>query len=111
MKKSHSETAIIRIHCPDQKGLVARITDFIHRNNGNIVALDQHTDRDEGRFFMRVEWELHDFEIMAVLPADDAHVVGELVEHLPADAAGPRLRAGARDRDRDEVIRAGGQRV
>lgn len=63
MKKSHSETAIIRIHCPDQKGLVARITDFIHRNNGNIVALDQHTDRDEGRFFMRVEWELHDFEI------------------------------------------------
>ncbi|WP_026474735.1 formyltetrahydrofolate deformylase [Alkaliflexus imshenetskii] len=63
MSKNHSETAIIRIHCPDQRGIVARVTDFIHRNNGNIVALDQHTDRDEKRFFMRVEWELDGFEI------------------------------------------------
>ena len=63
MSKNHSETAIIRIHCPDQRGIVARVTDFIHRNNGNIVALDQHTDRDEGRFFMRVEWELKNFEL------------------------------------------------
>lgn len=63
MSKNHSETAIIRIHCPDQRGIVARVTDFIHRNNGNIVALDQHTDRDEGRFFMRVEWELQNFEL------------------------------------------------
>ena len=61
MSTTHSETAIIRIHCPDQRGIVARVTDFIHRNNGNIVALDQHTDRDEGRFFMRIEWELHGF--------------------------------------------------
>jgi formyltetrahydrofolate deformylase len=63
MSTSHSETAIIRIHCPDQRGIVARVTDFIHRNNGNIVALDQHTDRNEGRFFMRVEWELDGFEL------------------------------------------------
>lgn len=63
MTKNHSETAILRIHCPDQRGIVARVTDFIHRNNGNIVALDQHTDRDEGRFFMRVEWELQSFEL------------------------------------------------
>jgi formyltetrahydrofolate deformylase len=63
MSKNHSETAILRIHCPDQRGIVARVTDFIHRNNGNIVALDQHTDRDEKRFFMRVEWELQNFEL------------------------------------------------
>jgi formyltetrahydrofolate deformylase len=63
MTKYLSETAILRIHCPDQRGIVARVTDFIHRNNGNIVALDQHTDRDEGRFFMRVEWELQNFEL------------------------------------------------
>lgn len=63
MEKLHSETVIIRMHCPDQRGIVARITDFISRNNGNIVALDQHTDRDEKRFFMRVEWELDGFSI------------------------------------------------
>lgn len=63
MEKHHSETVIIRMHCPDQSGIVARITDFISRNNGNIVALDQHTDRDEKRFFMRVEWELDAFSL------------------------------------------------
>ncbi|MFT3740603.1 MAG: formyltetrahydrofolate deformylase [Breznakibacter sp.] len=57
----NSETAIIRIHCPDQRGIVARVTDFIHRNNGNVVALDQHTDRADERFFMRIEWELDGF--------------------------------------------------
>ena len=63
MNTSLSETAIIRIHCPDQKGIVARVTDFIHRNNGNVVALDQHTDRDDKRFFMRIEWELDGFAL------------------------------------------------
>jgi formyltetrahydrofolate deformylase len=57
----NSETAILRIHCPDQMGIVARVTDFIHQNNGNIVALDQYTNTDEKRFFMRVEWELERF--------------------------------------------------
>lgn len=63
MGKSHSETAVLRIHCPDQRGIVARVTDFIHRNNGNVVGLDQHTDRDEKRFFMRLEWELDGFQL------------------------------------------------
>ncbi len=63
MGKNHSETAVLRIHCPDQRGIVARVTDFIHRNNGNIVGLDQHTDRDEKRFFMRLEWELDGFQL------------------------------------------------
>lgn len=56
-------TAIIRIHCPDQKGIVANVTDFIYRHNGNILYLDQHTDRAEERFFMRVEWDLDGFAI------------------------------------------------
>ncbi len=62
MKLSKS-TAILLIHCPDQKGLVASVTDFLHSNNGNIISLEQHVDRAEERFFMRVEWELTDFAI------------------------------------------------
>lgn len=61
--KPHLPTAILLMHCPDQKGLVAAVTDFLHRNNGNIISLDQHVDREAGRFFMRVEWELADFSI------------------------------------------------
>lgn len=58
-------TAIILISCPDQKGLVAVVTDFLHRNNGNIISLEQHVDQADGQFFMRVEWELEGFAIPA----------------------------------------------
>jgi formyltetrahydrofolate deformylase len=61
--KPSPPTAILLMHCPDQKGLVAAVTDFLHRNNGNIISLDQHVDRGAERFFMRVEWELADFSI------------------------------------------------
>ncbi|MBN2166614.1 MAG: formyltetrahydrofolate deformylase [Marinilabiliaceae bacterium] len=61
MSRNNFPTAIIRIHCPDQRGIVARVTDFIDRNQGNVVALDQHTDKEDNRFFMRVEWELEGF--------------------------------------------------
>ncbi len=55
--------AILLIHCPDEKGLISTITEFLHKNGGNIIYLDQHVDTDRGIFFMRVEWELTDFVI------------------------------------------------
>lgn len=57
------ENAILLIHCPDQQGILAAITEFINTNDGNILYLDQHVDREEKVFFMRVEWELEDFSI------------------------------------------------
>lgn len=63
MKNEANHTAILLIHCPDEKGLVAAVTDFLHKNNGNIISLDQHVDQAEQRFFMRVEWELEGFAI------------------------------------------------
>ena len=57
------DSAILLISCPDQRGLVAAVTDFIFRNNGNILYLDQHVDQVEGVFFMRVEWALDGFAI------------------------------------------------
>ncbi|MCL2328645.1 MAG: formyltetrahydrofolate deformylase [Bacteroidetes bacterium] len=60
---SHSNTATLLIHCKDQKGLVVSVTEFILNNNGNILYLDQHVDRHEAEFFMRVEWDLTDFSI------------------------------------------------
>lgn len=56
-------TAILLIHCPDQKGILAAVTDFINVNQGNIVYLDQHVDRKADIFFMRVEWSLEQFTI------------------------------------------------
>ncbi len=54
-------TATLLISCPDQKGLVARLTDFVFRNNGNILHSDEHIDEEAGLFLMRIEWDLKDF--------------------------------------------------
>jgi formyltetrahydrofolate deformylase len=56
-------SATVLISCPDRKGLVAAVTDFISRHNGNILQLDQHVDAQENVFFMRVEWDLDAFQI------------------------------------------------
>ncbi len=58
-----SEKATLLIYCPDQKGIVVSVTDFLHKNGANIVNLDQHVDVDNSIFFMRVEFELKDFGI------------------------------------------------
>ncbi len=68
MSKSKTETgksrsAVLLIYCPDRKGLVASVTDFIGKNNGNIIYLNQHVDAEEKIFFMRVEWEVEGFSI------------------------------------------------
>ena len=64
-KKSEAEknTAILLVHCPDQHGILAAITEFINENNGNILYLDQHVDHQEGIFYTRIEWDLTDFLI------------------------------------------------
>ena len=56
-------TAILLLHCPYQQGIITEITKFITDNLGNIVYLDQYVDREDGVFFMRIEWELDKFLI------------------------------------------------
>jgi formyltetrahydrofolate deformylase len=56
-------TAVLLISCRDQRGLVAAVSDFLYRNNGNIVHADQHTDHEEGVFLQRVEWQLDGFAV------------------------------------------------
>lgn len=51
------------MHCPDQPGIIAVITEFINANGGNILYLDQYVDKDNGIFYMRVEWDLDNFGI------------------------------------------------
>ena len=79
------QTAILLLHCPDQLGIITDITKFITDNHGNIVYLDQYVDKVDGRFFMRVEWELAEFSI----PSDK---IEEYIETL----YGTRLRSISR---------------
>lgn len=47
----------ILIHCKDQKGIIASVTNYIASIDGNIIYLDQHVDADQNVFFMRLECE------------------------------------------------------
>lgn len=52
-------TFVLLFQCQDQKGIVAKISDFILKHAGNIVTADQHsTDPQGGYFFIRVEFVL-----------------------------------------------------
>jgi formyltetrahydrofolate deformylase len=51
------ETAVLLFQCTDQKGIVAKISDFILKCEGNIINADQHsTDPLGGHFFLRIEF-------------------------------------------------------
>ncbi len=56
-------SAILLISCPDSKGEVATISDFVYRHNGNILHADEHADEESGLFLMRVEFDPKDFDI------------------------------------------------
>ncbi|WP_321375173.1 formyltetrahydrofolate deformylase [uncultured Draconibacterium sp.] len=73
--REKKDTAILLIHCPDKQGILATVTEFLNKNKGNILYLDQHVDRQEKIFYMRVEWELENFAI----PADK---IGEYFDTL-----------------------------
>jgi formyltetrahydrofolate deformylase len=59
MTESKESTVRLLITCPDQPGIVAAVSGYLHRKNANIIHSDQHsTDPEGGRFFMRNEFFL-----------------------------------------------------
>jgi formyltetrahydrofolate deformylase len=60
---SVKNTAILLIDCPDQKGIVAAVGEFLYRHNANILHADQHQDAERDLFLMRVEWDRRDFTL------------------------------------------------
>jgi formyltetrahydrofolate deformylase len=56
-------SAVLLVSCPDARGEVAAISDFVYRHGGNILHADEHADADSGLFLMRVEFDPKDFDI------------------------------------------------
>lgn len=56
-------TAVLLLSCPDQKGLVAAIANFLLAYNANILHADQHQDAELKLFLMRVEWDMAGFAL------------------------------------------------
>jgi formyltetrahydrofolate deformylase len=53
---AESPTTRLLLACPDQPGLIAAVSGFLAEAGLNIVDADQHSS-DEGRFFMRMEFD------------------------------------------------------
>lgn len=70
-------THILLIDCPDETGLVHRITGVLFRRGGNVISNQEFVDRTTGQFFMRTEFS-----------GDSApgEIVAELTAMLPAAA-------------------------
>ena len=55
--------AILLVDCPDEVGIIAACTNYLKKNDGNIVGLEQHVDHHSKHFFMRIEWELDSYKV------------------------------------------------
>lgn len=91
MNMNNARTATLLMHCPDRPGIVAAVTEFLAGHGANVIDLDQHVDRAEGVFFMRVKWELDGFALTpeAFEPAFDAGIANDFaatwqLHHDPA---------------------------
>ena len=73
------DTAILLVDCPDRKGIVAALSDFLYSHNANILHADQHQDADKGLFLTRIEWDLTDFGLPI---ADFGAAFGKIAEQF-----------------------------
>ncbi|MCU0391840.1 MAG: formyltetrahydrofolate deformylase [Thermoflexibacter sp.] len=68
---------ILRIDCPDEKGLVHKITGVLYHNDLNVMRTDEFVDRESGYFFMRTEF---------AGDTDENKIVSGLIGILPSRA-------------------------
>jgi formyltetrahydrofolate deformylase len=63
MTSQRKESVVLLIHCKDRKGIVARVSGFIHDFGGNILDSDHHTDEETNDFLMRMEFATEGLQI------------------------------------------------
>ena len=45
---------IIQLICPDQKGIISRLTSILYKTNNNILSIQQYIDEDRKNFYIRL---------------------------------------------------------
>ncbi len=71
------EQYILRIDCPDEKGLVHKITGVLYHNDLNVIRTDEFVDKEKSHFFMRTEF---------AGSTDEKKIISGLIGILPTDA-------------------------
>jgi formyltetrahydrofolate deformylase len=68
---------VLTISCPDRPGIVHAVTTFLMRHGGNIMESQQFGDQRQGRFFMRIDFEVAGVADAEALRADFAGTAAE----------------------------------
>jgi len=63
MNPTPASTATLLVTCRDRTGLVVALSDFVFHHGGNILDADQHSESESGEFFMRLVWDLGEFQL------------------------------------------------
>jgi formyltetrahydrofolate deformylase len=89
------DACVLLISCKDRKGIVARVSGFIHDFGGNIVDSNHHTDQETGDFLMRTEFGMEGFQIpRADVTAAFAPIAKVFGMHYEVRFTDQRLRVG-----------------
>ncbi|MEH7346171.1 formyltetrahydrofolate deformylase [Bacillus sp. JJ1532] len=69
---------VLLISCPEKPGIISIISNFLLEHQANIVHFDQHTtDPQAGRFFMRIEFDLQNFDTSIEGLEQDLHDIAQ----------------------------------
>lgn len=63
MTSLRKDSVVLLIQCKDRRGIVARVSGFIHDFGGNILDSDHHTDEETNHFLMRMECSTEGLQI------------------------------------------------
>ena len=73
---------ILKLRCPDQPGIVAKVAGYVAGHRGNLLEFNQFSDPLGGKFFARLEIETSQLDVE---PQDFIHGFGTLGRSLRAD--------------------------
>jgi formyltetrahydrofolate hydrolase len=102
------EGLILKIDCPDQPGLVARIAGYVSDHHGNLVEFNQFADTGCERFFARLEIETSGLDAGPIIEQEvervqHYHSVQDLIR-LGRDCERSALAKGIRYHVHDRII-------
>jgi len=72
--EQYKNRSTLLISCPEKPGIISTVSNFLLEHQANIVQFDQHTtDPQAGMFFMRMEFDLADFDSSNEKLREDMH--------------------------------------
>ena len=95
MTAQKRDSIVLLIRCKDRKGIVARVSGFIHDFGGNILDSDHHTDEETNDSLMRMEFATEGFQIPSdEIPSAFAPIAKVYEMHYEVYPSNRRIRVG-----------------